>query len=189
MDWNSKDLHHQAVVARGQCDTWHAAVHQQQARVSEPLPHFEPQEFEQVHAFFAARRQQEIDFSFYLVAVERYVRAAELIHEILGEPALQPELDRLKNDEQKDLRDMDEHFDAYLRGRGQKQADVGDDKYGYLRLVEFKDPVFAYGTRSIRLSDVTERVDRFHDVLLTLIDAPVMTTISATEDELMRDRP
>ncbi len=84
MDWNSKDWHRKAVVARGQCDTWHAAVHQQQARVSEPLPRYEPQEFEQVHAFFAARRQQEIDFSFYLVAVERYVRAAELIHEVEG---------------------------------------------------------------------------------------------------------
>jgi hypothetical protein len=176
MDWNSKDWHHQAVVARSHCDFWHAAVHQQQARVSEPRNHGDPVE----------RRGQEIDFSLYLVAVQRYVRAAELMCEVLSEPILQPELDLLRDEEQKDLRDMDEHFDQYVRGRGKKKADVGDDKYGFLRLVEFKDPVFAYGKRSIKLSRVTARVDHFHDALLALIDAPATFVVRATGDDASR---
>ncbi len=137
---------------------WATAVELQYARVAEDLPPV-GEEGAEVFEYFDARPRKQIDLSLLLVAARRHYRAAEMMSDLLGDAQLTAAYQSLEDPELKALRDFDEHFDDYLRGTGDHQPP--EAKYGFMPLVEFRDPVYAFGDRSIKVSRVLGAVRAF----------------------------
>lgn len=110
-------------------------------------------------AFFAgAGFRREVDLALLLVLLVRLRRAVGLGANILEASALSEALDAFDRrvPEARHMRNISEHVDAYIAGRGRDQKDVPDGSLG-VRIWDGPpntDPTFTWAGRTVELGEL-----------------------------------
>lgn len=142
-------------------------VAMQHYRISTDLP-------EDERFFAGAGFRREVDLQLLLVLVIRSRRAVELGAHLLGDTTLNQELRDFDQrfPAAKQMRDIGEHVDAYIDGKGHKQKDVLAGSLGLRTWEDSPDGnlTFSWAYTTVSISELNEAAHRLYKALRTAID-------------------